>query len=99
MSAEQIVNTIPDGVVEKKRKLDDVAAPPPDVQLLIKRHSDKAKLPTRGSAYAAGYDLYRYITHYAFVQALLTSLKVLRKHLFPPEEGESWTHRFLLQSL
>ncbi|OCH95947.1 dUTP pyrophosphatase [Obba rivulosa] len=26
--------------------------------LLVKRHSDKAKLPTRGSALAAGYDLY-----------------------------------------
>ncbi|KAI0774026.1 dUTP pyrophosphatase [Fomes fomentarius] len=26
--------------------------------LLIKRHSDKARLPTRGSALAAGYDLY-----------------------------------------
>lgn len=28
--------------------------------LLIKRHSDKARLPTRGSALAAGYDLYRW---------------------------------------
>jgi dUTP pyrophosphatase len=27
--------------------------------LLIKRLSEKAKLPTRGSALAAGYDLYR----------------------------------------
>ncbi|EJU06066.1 dUTP diphosphatase, partial [Dacryopinax primogenitus] len=26
--------------------------------LLIKKHSDKARLPTRGSALAAGYDLY-----------------------------------------
>ncbi|EMD40443.1 hypothetical protein CERSUDRAFT_43591 [Gelatoporia subvermispora B] len=26
--------------------------------LLVKRHSEKAKLPTRGSALAAGYDLY-----------------------------------------
>jgi dUTP pyrophosphatase len=30
------------------------AAPP----LLIKKLSDKAKLPTRGSAFAAGYDIY-----------------------------------------
>ncbi|KAI0637935.1 dUTP pyrophosphatase [Trametes polyzona] len=30
----------------------------PVAGLLIKRHSDKAKLPTRGSALAAGYDLY-----------------------------------------
>jgi dUTP pyrophosphatase len=27
--------------------------------LLVKRHSEKAKAPTRGSALAAGYDLYR----------------------------------------
>jgi dUTP pyrophosphatase len=48
----------------KKRKV----SPEPDVEssntasspnLLIKRLSDKAKLPTRGSALAAGYDLYR----------------------------------------
>ncbi|KAH6709510.1 dUTPase-like protein [Leptodontidium sp. MPI-SDFR-AT-0119] len=32
-----------------------VAAEPP---LLIKKLSDKARLPTRGSAFAAGYDLY-----------------------------------------
>jgi len=31
---------------------------PPEPQLLIKRLSEKAKLPTRGSALAAGYDLY-----------------------------------------
>ena len=27
--------------------------------LRVKRHSEKAKIPTRGSAFAAGYDLYR----------------------------------------
>lgn len=32
-----------------------VATQPP---LLIKKLSDKARLPTRGSAFAAGYDLY-----------------------------------------
>jgi hypothetical protein len=31
----------------------------PSSTLLIKRLSEKAKLPTRGSALAAGYDLYR----------------------------------------
>jgi dUTP pyrophosphatase len=31
----------------------------PTSNLLIKRLSDKARLPTRGSALAAGYDLYR----------------------------------------
>jgi dUTP pyrophosphatase len=45
----------------KKRKV----SPEPGVEvsstsnLLIKRLSEKAKLPTRGSALAAGYDLYR----------------------------------------
>lgn len=32
----------------------------PVANLLIKRLSEKAKLPTRGSPLAAGYDLYRY---------------------------------------
>jgi dUTP pyrophosphatase len=46
----------------KKRKV----SPEPDAgvsvasNLLIKRLSEKAKLPTRGSALAAGYDLYRW---------------------------------------
>ena len=51
----------------KKRKMSpapengksDVA---PVAGLLIKRHSEKARLPTRGSALAAGYDLYRYVS-------------------------------------
>ncbi|KAF8974667.1 dUTPase-like protein [Flammula alnicola] len=34
------------------------AAPPPVSNLLIKRLSEKARLPTRGSPLAAGYDLY-----------------------------------------
>jgi dUTP pyrophosphatase len=34
-------------------------APAPMSQLLVKRLSDKAKIPTRGSSLAAGYDLYR----------------------------------------
>lgn len=34
----------------------------PVANLLIKRLSEKAKLPTRGSPLAAGYDLYRYAT-------------------------------------
>lgn len=33
---------------------DKMAAPP----LMIKRLSEKARLPTRGSAFAAGYDIY-----------------------------------------
>jgi dUTP pyrophosphatase len=53
----------------KKRKMSasEIAVPFPLVvepanNLLIKRLSDKARLPTRGSALAAGYDLYRYAT-------------------------------------
>jgi hypothetical protein len=45
----------------KKRKVSpepDAGILPPS-NLLIKRLSEKAKLPTRGSALAAGYDLYR----------------------------------------
>jgi len=50
-----------DAPENKKRKV----SPEPDAgiapasNLLIKRLSEKAKLPTRGSALAAGYDLYR----------------------------------------
>ena len=48
----------------KKRKVspepEDGVQTSPVVGLRIKRHSEKAKLPTRGSALAAGYDLYRY---------------------------------------
>lgn len=45
----------------KKRRLSDSNrdSPAPMAQLLVKRLSDKAKIPTRGSLLAAGYDLYR----------------------------------------
>jgi hypothetical protein len=44
----------------KKRKVEDQhSSIAPVTGLLIKRLSEKAKLPTRGSALAAGYDLYR----------------------------------------
>ncbi|KAJ7688440.1 dUTPase-like protein [Mycena rosella] len=44
----------------KKRKMAPVESDTlaPVSNLLIKRHSDKAKIPTRGSPLAAGYDLY-----------------------------------------
>ncbi|KAH8830627.1 dUTPase-like protein [Flagelloscypha sp. PMI_526] len=44
----------------KKRKMsvDTTSGEPTAPGLLIKRLSDKARLPTRGSAFAAGYDLY-----------------------------------------
>jgi hypothetical protein len=45
----------------KKRKVSpDPDAGLPVSHLLIKRLSEKARLPTRGSTFAAGYDLYRY---------------------------------------
>ena len=51
---------------------------PIDSPLLVKRLSPKAKLPTRGSALAAGYDLYRYVSYQQvarfFVTCPLTSL-------------------------
>ncbi|KAJ8522997.1 hypothetical protein ONZ45_g522 [Pleurotus djamor] len=44
----------------KKRKMSPAAEDTvaPVAGLLVKRHSEKAKIPTRGSALAAGYDLY-----------------------------------------
>lgn len=46
----------------KKRKVEDTdASLAPVSNLLIKRLSEKARLPTRGSPLAAGYDLYRYV--------------------------------------
>lgn len=55
----------------KRRRLSgseggDVAVEPLP-SLLVKRHSEKAKVPTRGSAFAAGYDLYRYAPQAALV--------------------------------
>lgn len=48
----------------KKRKMEtapttETVPLAPVANLLIKKHSDKAKLPTRGSPLSAGYDLYR----------------------------------------
>jgi hypothetical protein len=64
--AHHSTQTIPmttDQPENKKRKVSpepDAGTLPPTSNLLIKRLSEKAKLPTRGSALAAGYDLYRY---------------------------------------
>ncbi|KAF7313563.1 dUTPase domain-containing protein [Mycena chlorophos] len=46
-------------IQQKKRRIEDDDAPlAPTSNLLIKRLSEKAKLPTRGSPLSAGYDLY-----------------------------------------
>jgi len=42
----------------KKRRLSDSVQQAPSSQLLVKKLSEKAKVPTRGSSLAAGYDLY-----------------------------------------
>lgn len=46
----------------KKRKLaEEEPVLVPTSKLLIKRLSERARLPTKGSALSAGYDLYRYV--------------------------------------
>ncbi len=52
---------LPETKKRKKSPSPDTEIPmsTPTSNLLIKRLSEKAKLPTRGSALAAGYDLYR----------------------------------------
>ena len=48
-------NPIAETMASSSEPVTKVEAQPP---LLIKKLSDKAKLPTRGSAFAAGYDIY-----------------------------------------
>lgn len=49
----------PDEHQAKKRKLTSGSDSAPETPLRIRRHSKKARVPTRGSPQAAGYDLYR----------------------------------------
>ena len=55
------MSTTTDTVSKKRKMTENGQETPlaPTETLLIKRLSDKAKLPTRGSALSAGYDLYR----------------------------------------
>lgn len=61
----------------KDAKAEDIPIPPtpkkettvaepvaPSTKLLVKKLSAKGKIPTRGSALAAGYDMYRYVFVY-----------------------------------
>ncbi|KAI8922421.1 deoxyuridine 5'-triphosphate nucleotidohydrolase [Powellomyces hirtus] len=50
----------PDGSAAKKVKEADteVVVPPQNAPLLVKRLTEKGRLPTRGSPFAAGYDIY-----------------------------------------
>ena len=62
----------------KKRKMspeNDKSDLAPVAGLLIKRHSEKARLPTRGSALAAGYDLYRFVSLASFGSSELTVIQ------------------------
>jgi len=63
MTAENAVPSETNSPPTKKRKMESATAEKSDVapvsNLLIKRLSPKARLPKRGSALAAGYDLYR----------------------------------------
>lgn len=58
--------TITTDVQLKKRKISlsqEVIPLAPISQLLVKRLSPKAKIPTRGSPLSAGYDLSRSVSH------------------------------------
>ena len=74
--------------ITKKRRYsvdaEDVDTPSTS-NLLIKRLSDKAKLPTRGSALAAGYDLYRCASGLCFSSVLIDafSLRSAEKKIIP----------------
>jgi dUTP pyrophosphatase len=60
-SLRPIPLSMTDASATKKRRMSPEAEQPvaPVSTLLIKRLSEKARLPTRGSSLAAGYDLYR----------------------------------------
>lgn len=65
----------------------------PVSNLLIKRHSEKAKLPTRGSALAAGYDLYRYASLDSFCLHDVDLGIVLKRRLSPLMAKPSLIHK------
>jgi hypothetical protein len=44
---------------EPNKKLKEDEIPPPQGMLLVKLNVPNAKVPKRGSAFSAGYDLYR----------------------------------------
>lgn len=61
LAVDSFLPPMPDSPQLKKRKMSPVETKlAPVFNLLIKRLSDKAKIPTRGSPLSAGYDLYRF---------------------------------------
>lgn len=90
--------------VDKKRKM----SPAPDAehstlapvsQLLVKKHSEKARLPTRGSPLSAGYDLYRCVFCTWTARAMLTEGIVLRRRWCQRTARPSLTRKFLSRYL
>lgn len=71
----------------------------PVANLLIKRLSEKARLPTRGSALSAGYDLYRLVVVYLKLYRCSGDFTVLKRKLSPPMEKPLLTLNCLLQYL
>lgn len=78
----------------KKRKVssafDSEMRVAPEQQLRIKRLSKNARLPTRGSALAAGYDLYRYIKNLYTGDYSSISVIVQKKRSFL-RMGKQWS--------
>ncbi len=81
----------------KKRKMSLDADASSAPSLLIKRLSDKAKLPTRGSALSAGYDLYRY--HRVLLARHCSHPSVRRRKRYLHMEKHSLIPKSLLQCL
>jgi hypothetical protein len=77
----------------KKRKVTSGLSGKLDVpllhNLLIKKHSERARVPTRGSALAAGYDLYRLDSAHVFTWGTLDSYVSQRREESHPSSGES----------
>ena len=76
-----------DGPQNKKRKVplesNEDLGPPPLHNLLIKTHSEKARIPTRGSALAAGYDLYRLDTGTSTFSSMTYICRSAEKKVIP----------------
>ena len=61
----------------------ELAVPPPVGKFLVQKLSDKAKLPTRGSALAAGYDLYSFVWLFQDIVHRLTRSNRAEKKTVP----------------
>lgn len=77
----------------KKRKVfesdNDLGCSPPLHNLLIKKHSEKALVPTRGSPLAAGYDLYRSAMAHLFSSVPVTYIFYSAEKKVIPARGKA----------